>query len=220
MTINQNLSSDSLRKAEIYAEYPIKYVHINTCSHLYRNWALNRKSMYAKHPNGLDLLVEYADNIDNLTGSNHPIIVALHGAPGSHEDFAPFIQYFTSKNIRMIVPNYPDFKLTIQTKVFRHSSEEKFQFVKDFLLAINVKRIDLLLSHSSSVYPTTLMLFDQNQISIKAVGLFNPAGHRRIMAMRPAWFTEGSVKVYQNKLGRFIYKVFGRSFIKVTNTVM
>lgn len=63
------------------------------------------------------------------------------------------------------------------------------------------------------------MLFDQNQISIKAVGLFNPAGHRRIMAMRPAWFTEGSVKVYQNKLGRFIYKVFGRSFIKVTNTV-
>ena len=39
------------------------------------------------------------------------------------------------------------------------------------------------------------------------------------MAMRPAWFTEGSVKVYQNKLGRMVYKVFGKSFIKVTNTV-
>lgn len=86
-----------------------------------------------------------------------------------------------------------------------------------FLLHFN--RIDLLLAHSSSVYPAVLLLCEAKEISIKAAAFFNPAGHRRIMAMRPAWFTEGSVKVYQNKLGRMVFKVFGKSFIKVTNSV-
>lgn len=61
------------------------------------------------------------------------------------------------------------------------------------------------------------MLYDK--LSIKSIAFFNPAGHRRIQAMRPAWFTEGSVKVYQNKWGRLLFKVFGKSFIKATNSV-
>lgn len=69
------------------------------------------------------------------------------------------------------------------------------------------------------MYPAVLLLNEAPEIAITSVAFFNPAGHRRIMAMRPAWFTEGSVKVYQNKLGRMVYKVFGKSFIKVTNTV-
>ena len=63
------------------------------------------------------------------------------------------------------------------------------------------------------------MLCETSNVDIKSVAFFNPAGHRRIMAMRPAWFTEGSVKVYQNKLGRMVFKIFGKSFIKATNTV-
>lgn len=90
---------------------------------------------------------------------------------------------------------------------------------KSILTIIVVDRIDLLLAHSSSVYPATLLMCEQQRIDIKSVAFFNPAGHRRIMAMRPAWFTEGSVKVYQNKLGRFIFKLFGKSFIKATNSV-
>lgn len=37
--------------------------------------------------------------------------------------------------------------------------------------------------------------------------------------MRPAWFTEGSVKIYQNKFGRTVYQIFGKGFIKTTGTV-
>src|SRR6218665_208048 len=79
--------------------------------------------------------------------------------------------------------------------------------------------MDLLMAHSSAVYPATMLMCESPQLSIRSLVLFNPAGHRRIQAMRPAWFTEGSVKVYQNKFGRAVFKVFGKSFIKVTNSV-
>lgn len=214
----------NLQTSSTYS-YPVKTVKITTCATLYQRWALTRKAMYAQAMNGLKLQVEYADTIDlckNYENESDLItIVALHGAPGSHEDFEPFIKYFSNKNIRIIVPNYPDFNLTIQSKVFRHSAEEKFEFIKDFFKALNVKRIDLLLSHSSSVYPTALLLCDETsaKLQIKSVALFSPAGHRMIKGMRPAWFTEGSVKVYQNKFGRLIYRIFGKGFIKVTHTV-
>ncbi|KAH9522659.1 hypothetical protein DERF_006225 [Dermatophagoides farinae] len=191
--------------------YPVKYVTINTCSSLYRQWSKTKKSLYKRAIDGLDLLVEYADTIDQCHTDddddvNMITILALHGAPGSHEDFEPFIQYFGSKKIRFIAPNYPD----QCTKVFRHSAEEKFEYIKDFLRAINV---------NSSIYPTVRLLCDQTDVQIKAVAFFNPVGHRRIQAMRPAWFTEGSVKIYQNKFGRTVYQIFGKGFIKATGTV-
>lgn len=202
--------------------YPIKSVVLTTCASLYQQWA-SRKPMYARAAQGLTVTVDYADTADlcSLQAPDQPTttILALHGAPGSHEDFQPFIEHFGQKRERIIVPNFPDFSLTIKTKVFRHSAEEKYHFIKDFLKAINVDRIDLLLAHSSSVYPAAMLLSESESLNIKSVAFFNPAGHRRIMAMRPAWFTEGSVKVYQNKLGRMVMQVFGKSFIKATNTV-
>ncbi|KAI2807613.1 hypothetical protein RDWZM_005117 [Blomia tropicalis] len=204
----------------IETTYPVKSVTFNTCSDLYLQWS-SRKRMYAKAALGLAVRIEYADTIDQCTNVDQPLtILALHGAPGSHHDFKPFIEYFGSKNIRIIVPNYPDFNLTIRSKVFRHSAEEKYHFVKEFLQAINVQSIDLLLAHSSAIYPAVLLSDDtRSNVKIRSVAFFNPAGHRRIMAMRPAWFTEGSVKVYQNKLGRMVFNAFGKSFIKATNTV-
>nr|XP_027204498.1 uncharacterized protein LOC113798201 [Dermatophagoides pteronyssinus] len=203
--------------------YPVKFVTINTCSTLYRQWSkLKKKSIYKRAIDGLNLEIEYADTIDlcrNKDNDNLITILALHGAPGSHEDFEQYIQYFGSKQIRFIAPNYPDINITIQTKVFRHSAEEKFEYIKDFLRAINVKSIDLILSHSSSIYPTVRLLCDQNDVHVNAVAFFNPVGHRRIQAMRPAWFTEGSVKIYQNKFGRTVYQIFGKGFIKVTGSV-
>ncbi|OTF81146.1 DUF1057 domain containing protein, partial [Euroglyphus maynei] len=71
----------------------------------------------------------------------------------------------------------------------------------------------------SSIYPTVRLLCDQNDVHVNAVAFFNPVGHRRIQAMRPAWFTEGSVKIYQNKFGRTVYQIFGKGFIKTTGTV-
>lgn len=91
--------------------YPVKFVTINTCSTLYRQWSkLKKKSIYKRAIDGLNLEIEYADTIDlcrNKDNDNLITILALHGAPGSHEDFEQYIQYFGSKQIRFIAPNYP-----------------------------------------------------------------------------------------------------------------
>ena len=63
--------------------------------------------MYAKATDGINVKVEYADTLDMCTSEDPVTVFALHGAPGSHEDFKPFIEYFASKNVRVIVPNYP-----------------------------------------------------------------------------------------------------------------
>jgi hypothetical protein len=33
-----------------------------------------------------------------------------------------------------------DYSVTVRTEVFRHSAEEKAEFIKDFLIAIGVKK--------------------------------------------------------------------------------
>lgn len=64
--------------------------------------------MYAKATDGINVKVEYADTLELCDPDQEPItIFGLHGAPGSHEDFRPFIEYFGAKKIRIIVPNYP-----------------------------------------------------------------------------------------------------------------
>lgn len=76
-----------------------------------------------------------------------------------------------------------------------------------------------MLAHSSAIYPSTLLWSDPNCPQIKSFVFLNPGGHRRIKAMRPTWFTEGGVKVYQNKLGRIIFQTFGTAFLNITKTV-
>lgn len=103
-------TSNDTKSNESPYPYPVKSVTINTCSSLYQNWAKTKKLLYAKALNGLTIPVEYADNIDILSPNekrSFVTILALHGAPGSHEDFKSYIQHFTRKNIRIIVPNYP-----------------------------------------------------------------------------------------------------------------
>ena len=80
-------------------------------------------------------------------------------------------------------------------------------------------RIDVMLAHSSAIYPTTLLWCDPNGPLMKSFVFLNPGGHRRIKAMRPTWYTEGSVKVYQNKLGRTLFQTFGTAFLNLTKTV-
>ena len=90
--------------------YPVKSVTFTTCGDLYQQW-ISRKRMYAKAAAGITLNVEYADTGDLCQPSTieqEPItILALHGAPGSHHDYQPFIEHFASLGVRIIVPNFP-----------------------------------------------------------------------------------------------------------------
>lgn len=83
-----------------------------------------------------------------------------------------------------------------------------------FNLVLN--RIDLLVSHSSAVYPTVLLWKDQEVAEIKSIAFLNPSGHRRIKAMRPKIVTSVFVRVYQNRLGRGLCRTFGTTVLSIT----
>lgn len=110
-----------------------------------------------------------------------------------------------------------DYSATERTTVFRHSVHEKAEFLKDFLKTINVPKIDMLVTHSSACYPGLKLWKDDDGPEVKSIALINASGHRRIRAMKPAWFIDGSVHVYMNPVGRWIYRKIAPIVFKAMN---
>jgi len=138
--VNQTKSSDSL------AEYPVKSVDVQVCGQLYNELKV-KKSLYRETPeDGIPARIDYADTLDttdtegNVIQRDSPTVLLLHGAPGSHRDFKYLIQQLQASGHRVIAPNFPDYKMTTKTRVFRHSGQEKKEYIKAFLNAIHVNR--------------------------------------------------------------------------------
>jgi len=203
-------------------DYNVATVSITTCGDLYNEWRTKKRLYKSVNANGLTIDVEYADTLHQIDGNGHeidelaPVVVCLHGAPGSHRDYSHFIKYFSQMGKRVIVPNFPTYDITTKTRVFRHSAREKKEYIKDFLKAIGINRIDLLVSHSSAIYPTALLWSDQNAPYINSIAFINPSGHRRIKAMRPKMLTSVFVRVYQKQLGRAFMRLLGTTVLSIT----
>lgn len=127
-------------------EYPTSLVTVKVCGSLYQEWSA-KKSLYKNSPiDGIPVNIEYADTLGTIDSTGElitlssPVVVCLHGAPGSHRDFKHFIKNMQETGHRVIVPNFPTYKITCKTKVFRHSALEKKEFVKSFLSAIKIDR--------------------------------------------------------------------------------
>lgn len=104
----------------IKCDYPVLHTQVTTCEKLYQEWRETRKS-YKKAPSdGITINVEYADTKSLITNGHdytsdepHPVVLALHGAPGSHQDFAPIIKHLSKQGVRIIAPNFPGTKYTL-----------------------------------------------------------------------------------------------------------
>lgn len=124
---------------------------------MYREWRETKKAYKDAPINGLKFNVEYADT-QEWSGSG-PTVLALHGAPGIHNDFAPIINQLTPLGARIIAPNFPgiirtinyvsqitmktfflDYSVLDTTKYFRHTFAEKREYLKDFLKAIDINK--------------------------------------------------------------------------------
>ncbi|CAG2103668.1 unnamed protein product [Medioppia subpectinata] len=136
--------------------------------------------LYRKSPtNGLPVSVEYVDTFGDrkaLKSDNVKTIVAIHGNPGHHKHYSGLYESFGGKesSVRVIVPNMPDFGLTRQSMAFWHSNEERSQFIRDFLKAINVSKIDCLISHSAGIQPNSLLWSEPRELTIRSLGIFSP----------------------------------------------
>ncbi|GFS48991.1 uncharacterized protein NPIL_240181 [Nephila pilipes] len=156
-------------KSNSFREYE---VNIKTCGALYRKWRTEKK--FKSLPNGdLNFKVTYIDNYESSilkSKSSVPVVVAIHGAPGSYNDFYALASYLQHK-ARIIVPTFPDYSY-YKPGVFRFSAEEKAQLLKDFLTAISVSHVDALVAHSSGIYPALRLCYDDN-LTIKSLIMLN-----------------------------------------------
>lgn len=69
-------------------------------------------------------------------------------------------------------------------------------------------RIDVAVMHSSAVYPT-LKVWDDRPGLLRSLVMINPAGHRRIKAMKPEWFVSNLARVNLHPLGRKFFSSMG-----------
>lgn len=156
-------------------------------------------------PEGIELDVKFIDTRKSVH-KEAPVLLAIHGAPGTFNDFNALIGHFSNLNVRVISPNFPNLHYTDKTGHFRHSTEEKFEFLRDFLAALKIDTIDTLVLHSSACYPGLKLFRDASNLNIRSTVLINPAGHRTIKAMKPEWFISNLVRLNLTQSGR---KVFG-----------
>lgn len=62
--------------------------------------------------------------------------------------------------------------------------------------------------HSSAVYPT-LQVWDERPDLFRSLVMINPAGHRRIKAMKPEWFVSNLARVNMHPAGRKFFTSVG-----------
>ena len=180
-------------------------ISLKTCGKFYA--ANNKKFIYRNGTaDGININVKYLDT--NPSTSNIPTILAVHGAPGNYSDFQDLIEKLHGKGYRVIAPNFPTMQLTDETRTFYHSTEEKYEMLTDFLAAIEAPSFDLALMHSGGVY-STMKLWNDKPGSIRSLVWINPAGHRRIRAMRPPWFVDNLARVNLVPAGRWFFKNLG-----------
>lgn len=110
-------------------EYPVRAVEIPICGELYQKWSETR-AFYKNIPaEGILTKIEYADTLyckdshGREITTESPIVVCLHGAPGSHYDYRHLIKDLTQTGHRVIVPNFPSkyFTLCLRTEYVYNS---------------------------------------------------------------------------------------------------
>uniref|UniRef100_A0A6G1SAX3 AB hydrolase-1 domain-containing protein n=1 Tax=Aceria tosichella TaxID=561515 RepID=A0A6G1SAX3_9ACAR len=170
-----------------------KQIEIRACGRLYSELVKSNPILFSGAPKGDGILfkVDYYDSIDMVNFRQVPTICLLHGSPGQYEDFASLINFLTIRGYRVLAPNFPDYNATYQYS-FRHSPRERLDFLLEFFRALDVKKIDMLIGHSGSVY-TMFELLDHSfsddtsnwattsrdfKMEVRSVGMFCTPSHR------------------------------------------
>ncbi|CAL1277894.1 unnamed protein product [Larinioides sclopetarius] len=189
-----------------------KEIEIHTCGKLYEKW--RREKRYWTVPKSdLTFGVKYIDTGYNSKGSFKPTVVSLHGSPGNYKEFFPVISHLHKNGARVIAPNFPGSD-NIQPAKFRHTPEEKAEFVRDFLRALRVPSVDLILCHSSALFPGLYLSLENKGISVNSLALINPTGLDIPRLLKPVWLTKPLVRLSEFPFGYKLTEMGGRRLAK------
>ncbi|XP_076472171.1 uncharacterized protein LOC143301632 [Babylonia areolata] len=135
-------------------------------------------------PGGLVFDTAYLDSMpDSSVNPAMPLVVSLHNTPGSNHDLTPVLQAFAKSGCRVLAPAFPgtghtEGILAAYSDVFSHSTSEKAEFVRDFLAALDVKKVDLLIGHGSGCYPAMRLTAGKDTSTLfKSTAFLSPWPH-------------------------------------------
>lgn len=164
----------------------IKRMVVNACSDFYKDSSKSKPNPSEATPRdaGIDFEIEYYDSLELLQGETNtqlPVVCLLHGAPGHYKDYTSLINFLTSKGVRVVAPNFPDYSATFQYS-FRHSPQERLSYLIEFFKSLKLNRLDMLVGHSSAVYTLFELLnytkdqgseSSKTKIYLASLGLFS-----------------------------------------------
>ncbi|XP_037506428.1 uncharacterized protein LOC119382690 [Rhipicephalus sanguineus] len=199
--------------------YTERTVKVHTCAKLYQDWRKWKPGYQNAPPEGVEVELGYMHTgldrpVAQRAGS--PTVLLLHGAPGSYRDFTQLVPFLDSQGVTVISPRWPDLRLSYQTGTFWHSAEEKTQLLTDFLKAINISKVDMLVAHSSAIYPTLNVMTRPGMPQVKAVALLAPAGHQLVRAIRPLPLMRAFAVHYTNPRYQGFMRHLGIAIMKYT----
>jgi len=144
--------------------------------------------------------------------------LAVHGSPGSHNDFRELIPKLAAKNFRILAPNFPGHSdwtpIDPYHGKFRHSSAERAEFLFDFIQKLNLPKVDLFIGHSAGCYP--LIKYFAQYRPDSALMLINPGGATPHRLVRPYWLTSLLGRLYQTWLGRWLLRPLFYLIMRIT----
>uniref|UniRef100_A0A0K0FV95 AB hydrolase-1 domain-containing protein n=1 Tax=Strongyloides venezuelensis TaxID=75913 RepID=A0A0K0FV95_STRVS len=155
-------------------------------------------------------------------GSKIGTVVALHGAPGSHNDFKYIEPLLTQNGIRTIAINFPGFGISESLEDIEYTNDERIECVEKTLKAIDIEENVILMGHSRGTENALRMATMFPKMVIGAL-LVNPIGLRPHRGMRPRWISIflailwrwGLFKPFIVTIIKFMYEFCG---IKINNT--
>ncbi|XP_070391543.1 uncharacterized protein [Dermacentor albipictus] len=169
--------------------YKERRIEIATCGDLYKKWRAEGRRGYQGAPDtGARVPVVYIhtglDRIERGDRNERPLSVLLTGAPGQYQDYSYNIPFLDQNGVDVLCFNWPDFAFSLETGYWWHSCDEKTSLLVDFLKKLDIKKIDMLVSHSSGSTPAVQLVAEETEIDVKSLALLMPIATRHFRWFR------------------------------------
>ncbi|XP_070391541.1 uncharacterized protein [Dermacentor albipictus] len=197
---------------------PLRYkerrIEIATCGDLYKKWRAEGRRGYQGAPDtGARVPVVYIhtglDRIERGDRTERPLSVLLTGAPGRYQDYSYNIPFLDQNGVDVLCFNWPDFAFSLETGYWWHSCDEKTSLVVDFLKKLDIKKIDMLVSHSTGSTPAVQLVAEETEIDVKSLALLMPIATRHFRgSSNPLVFNPAVIWAMKSRLGASIVTPF------------
>lgn len=127
-----------------------------------------------------------------------PVVLAVHGAPGSVQDFAELFGPLADAGIRIVVPEFPGYGNTTveDTTAFDQSTESRANLVESFLRALDVKSVTAVVGHSMGVATAFHLVANSDQF--ESIVCLSSIGFTIHHTIKPYWLIRLYASIQNN----------------------